>query len=119
MRMPPSDDRESAAFEEDEVSSIKAFSLELSGIVPPPQLTHQTCSSQTTLDFQGDFYVRKYVEIDVYLGLRFRKHQPSFLSAEADEEEEEDPEEAGIISKNKDSWNFIFGGDVSLTKMVS
>ncbi|GMH92350.1 hypothetical protein TrST_g2895 [Triparma strigata] len=89
MRMPPSDDRESAAFEEDE----------------------------TTLDFQGDLYVRKYVEIDVYLGLRFRKHQPSFLSAEADEEEEEDPEEAGIISKNKDSWNFIFGGDVSLTKM--
>ena len=39
MRMPPSDDRESAAFEEDEVSSIKAFSLELSGIVPPQTYT--------------------------------------------------------------------------------
>ncbi|GMI07183.1 hypothetical protein TrLO_g11044 [Triparma laevis f. longispina] len=90
MRLAPSDSRESAAHEDDE----------------------------TTLDFQGDFYVRKYVEIDVYLGLRFRKHQPSFLSAEADEEDSdlEEPKD-GVVSKIKDGWSFIFGGDVSLTKM--
>ena len=63
--------------------------------------------------------------MDIYIGLKFRNHQPSFLSGDDDECESDrdldsdDPtnDPNSIMYRPKDHWKYAFGGDVSLTKM--
>ena len=88
--------------------------------------------------------MRKYVALDLYVGLKFRSNKPSLLSGDDDEEEEEEKEEdeveevrgrgkdckeqklggaggsnskGGMRGKGKDRWTYAFGGDVSLRKL--
>ena len=58
--------------------------------------------------------------------MKLRNHQPSFLSGDDEEDSgsdgDIDPEDPAndpnsIMYKPRDKWRYVFGGDVSVTKM--
>ena len=84
------------------------------------------CAQEIYESHHGDRYIRKYVSLDIYVGMKLRNHQPSFLSGDDEEDSgsdrDLDPDDPAndpnsIMYKPRDKWHYLFGGDVSLTKM--